>query len=351
MRNLVGSRHTALAADRPGSHRPSWQVIALSAVTTLLGAALVIALVPTSVTKAAVGDITTVAGGDGIGDTGPAVVAGLSTPSGVAVDTPGNVYIVDTYHHRIRRVDATSGVITTVAGSGTAGSNGDNGPATGAQLNTPTAVAIDAAGNLYIADTSNNRIRRIDTNGTITTIAGTGTPGYSGDNGPAANANLSYPQGVAIDAVGSVSFTDNGNNRIRKVTLSAAAAPSAPAKPSVAAGDASISVTWTAPAANGSAITGYTATASPGGTTCSTTGALTCTITGLSNGTAHTVTVTATNAIGTSIRPGHTHRTDHTHDTTHDTAHDTAVDSAHDTTRRRRADRTPTYPPVRHPTQ
>ena len=121
------------------------------------------------------------------GDNGPATSAQLASPLGVAVDSAGNLYIADTDNHRIRKV--SNGVITTVAGNGTAGFSGDNGPATSAQLNYPAGVAVDSAGNLYIADTDNNRIRKVS-NGVITTVAGNGTLGFSGDNGPATSAQL-----------------------------------------------------------------------------------------------------------------------------------------------------------------
>jgi sugar lactone lactonase YvrE len=164
------------------------------------------------------GVITTVAGnGTGAfsGDGGPATSSELHSPFGVAVDAAGNLYIADAGNNRIRRV--SNGVITTVAGSGTEGYSGDNGPATSAQLDSPYGVAVDAAGNLYIADTYNNRIRKVS-NGVITTVAGTGTKGYSGDNGPAASAQLDYPQGVAVDAAGNLYIADEGDSRIRKVS-------------------------------------------------------------------------------------------------------------------------------------
>ena len=124
------------------------------------------------------------------GDNGPATSASLFSPTGVAVDSAGNLYIADTGNSRIRKV--SNGVITTVAGNGTHGFSGDNGPATSAQLYNPDGVAVDPAGNLYIADTLDNRIRKVS-NGVITTVAGNGTYGFSGDNGPATSAQLSRP--------------------------------------------------------------------------------------------------------------------------------------------------------------
>ncbi len=163
--------------------------------------------------------IATVAG-DGTagysGDGGPAIVAQLNSPSGVAADADGNLYIADTGNHRIRKVDAL-GTITTAAGDGAAGYSGDGGPATAAQLNSPSGVAVDADGNLYIADTDNHRIRKVDALGTITTVAGDGTAGYSGDDGPAAAAQLDSPSDVAADADGNLYIVDTDNHRIRKV--------------------------------------------------------------------------------------------------------------------------------------
>jgi sugar lactone lactonase YvrE len=169
----------------------------------------------------AVGVITTVAGngtrGGFSGDGGPATAAQLNNPSGVTVEAAGNLYIADSNNNRIRRVTA-AGVISTVAGTGTAGFNGDAGPATAAQLNTPSGVAVDAAGNLYIADTSNNAIRKVTPGGVIRTVAGNGTRGFSGDGGPATAAQLYAPTGVAVDSAGNLFIADSNNNLIRKVT-------------------------------------------------------------------------------------------------------------------------------------
>ena len=123
------------------------------------------------------------------------------------MDSAGNLYIADTDNNRIRKV--SNGVITTVAGNGTQGFSGDNGPATSAQLNGPDGVAVDSAGNLYIADTDNNRIRKVS-NGVITTVAGNGTSGFSGDNGPATSAQLDDPYGVAVDSAGNLYIADTG---------------------------------------------------------------------------------------------------------------------------------------------
>ncbi|MEA3354291.1 MAG: hypothetical protein U9Q33_10800 [Campylobacterota bacterium] len=168
------------------------------------------------------GTITTVAGtgtSGYSGDGSAATSAQLSIPYGVAVDSSGTLYIADSDNHRIRKVD-TDGTITTVAGDGTSGYSGDDGAATSAQLSTPIDVAVDSSGNLYIADINNNRVRKVDTDGTITTVAGDGTDGYSGDDGAATSAQLSTPVDVAVDSSGNLCIADNENHRIRKVSPS-----------------------------------------------------------------------------------------------------------------------------------
>ena len=164
------------------------------------------------------GIITTVVGGggNGIGDGGGATNANLYWPMGMAVDASGNLFIADSAFNCIRKVD-TRGIITTVAGNGTYAYSGDSGPATNASLSNPYGVAVDTSGNLFIADTFNNRIRKVNTNGTITTVAGTGTNSYSGDGGAATNASLYCPMGLAVDASGNLFIADTGNYRIRKV--------------------------------------------------------------------------------------------------------------------------------------
>jgi uncharacterized protein (TIGR03437 family) len=206
--------------------------------------------------------IVTVAGSSAVGDGGPATAAALSDAEGVAVDAAGNIYIADANDHRIRKV-ATDGTISTVAGGGFPGFMGDGGPASAARLNTPYGIAVDRAGNLYIADLGNNRVRKIGLDGTITTvsgtekflaprnvaldaagnlyvsefgghrvrrvavihgtittIAGTGTAGFSGDGGSAMGAELDYPAGLAFDSVGNLYIADSSNNRVREILVS-----------------------------------------------------------------------------------------------------------------------------------
>jgi cysteine-rich repeat protein len=168
------------------------------------------------------GTITTIAGTGQYGfsgDGGPATRAQLAKPDGVAVDASGQVYIADTYNHRIRKV-ALDGTITTIAGDGNNAYGGDGGPATSASLQNPNGVAIDGSGQVFIADTYNYRIRKIALDGTITTVAGSGPPAaFGGDGGPATSASLSFPYYLAFDHEGRLVFSDTGNNRIRRVDL------------------------------------------------------------------------------------------------------------------------------------
>jgi len=176
----------------------------------------------TSVLLSATAQITTIAGNGTAGysgDRGAATLARISNPYGVALDSSGNLYIADSHNNRIRKV-STSGMITTVAGNGTWGYNGDNIAATAAELANPTGVALDSSGNLYIADLENARIRRVSTSGIITTVAGKATPGFSGDGGSATSAELLMPCGIALDSSGNLFIADNNNYRIRKVDAS-----------------------------------------------------------------------------------------------------------------------------------
>ncbi len=159
------------------------------------------------------GTITTVAGGGNQFNNVPAASSYLYVPTGVAVDGAGNLYIADSRMTYIREV--SNGVITAVAGFGSSGFSGDNGPATSAQLNSPYAVAVDSAGSVYFSDSGNNRIRKV-TKGIITTVAGGGTA--LGDNGPATSAQLNAPLGVAVDSAGDLYIADSGNHRIREVS-------------------------------------------------------------------------------------------------------------------------------------
>ena len=168
----------------------------------------------------AAGVITTIAGTgtQGFsGDGGPAVAARLDSPEGLALDANDHLYIADTHNQRIRRVDLATGLIATVAGSG-AGFAGDGGAATAARLDLPTALAVDAAGNLYIADTENFRVRKIAAaGGVITTVAGNGRQGFSGDGGAATAASIDSPSGLAVDADGNLYIADTHNHRVRRV--------------------------------------------------------------------------------------------------------------------------------------
>jgi sugar lactone lactonase YvrE len=153
--------------------------------------------------------------GDLTGDGGPALAAALQEPTAIAFDGAGNLYIADRDNHAIRRVDP-SGIITTVAGSGERGLAGDDGPAINAELSRPQGVAVDGAGNIYISDSDNHRIRKVDPSGVITTIAGTGEPGYSGDGGPAIDAMIVDPYMLVVDGGGNLLFSSSGNV-IRKI--------------------------------------------------------------------------------------------------------------------------------------
>jgi len=166
--------------------------------------------------------INTIAGtgtGSFGGDGGAATAAQLRNPNSTKFDAAGNMYIADYNNHRIRKIDA-SGIISTIAGTGGASFSGDGGAATAAVLNSPVAVAVDGSGNVYFSDRVNNRIRKINTSGIISTVAGTGAASYTGDGGAATAATLNYPGGLNTDASGNVYIADENNNVIRKITVS-----------------------------------------------------------------------------------------------------------------------------------
>ncbi|HXB12827.1 MAG TPA: T9SS type A sorting domain-containing protein [Bacteroidia bacterium] len=168
------------------------------------------------------GIISTIAGNGSsgyFGDGGPATNAEINQTSGVALDATGNVYIADQYNHRVRIV-SPGGIINTFAGTGTFGFSGDGSNATAAELGDPSGVAVDAAGNVYIADYSKNRIRMVNTSGIISTVAGNGGNGYNGDGISATTAELSGPTGVAVDSHGNIFISDVFNQRVRKVNAS-----------------------------------------------------------------------------------------------------------------------------------
>lgn len=160
------------------------------------------------------------------GEGGPATSAELAYPQDVAVDSAGNLYIAEQYGARVSKVSAATGIMTLFAGKGGWAYDGDGGPAINADLSYPMGVAVDNSGNVYIADQSNNVIRMVNTSGTISTVVGngynalTGSGGYSGDGGPATSAELYNPSGVAVDSSGNIYVADTKNYRLRKVTAS-----------------------------------------------------------------------------------------------------------------------------------
>ncbi len=203
------------------------RVVALLSALTLTGTGLgALGAAQAASNAPAPGTIFSVAGADvdsrqyGFsGDGGPATAAQLYHPRAIAFDRAGNAYIADTLNARIRRID-TSGRIATIAGNGIEGFSGDGGAALNASLNQPHGVAIDGAGNLYIADSSNDRIRRVTRQGVITTVAGDGTPGAAGDDGPARAAQVKDPKTIAVDPSGNrLYIADAGNNRVRRIDL------------------------------------------------------------------------------------------------------------------------------------
>jgi len=162
-------------------------------------------------TKVVVGSATTAAG-----DGGPATSAEFYEPGGVARDKSGNLYVADSFNHKLREVLA-DGTVRTIAGTGVPGGAGDSGPAAQAQLNTPVAVAIGPQGEVFVAEREGNRIRKIATDGTIGTVAGNGHAGFSGDGGPATQARLNWPTALAFDAQGNLYVADRNNARVRRI--------------------------------------------------------------------------------------------------------------------------------------
>lgn len=190
------------------------RVSTISLVAAIVAAALVLVAMPT---HAQTGDITTVAGG-GVGDGSKPTLAALTSPSGIAIDSRGDIYIADAAAHRIRKINIDRNIISTIAGTGNPGFSGDGGPASEAALNSPFGLAVDDEDNLYIADSANHRIRKIElATGIIITVAGSGSPGFEGDDGSALDAAFHSPHGVDLDEEGNIFIADTLNNRVRRV--------------------------------------------------------------------------------------------------------------------------------------
>jgi hypothetical protein len=190
---------------------------------------------------AATGVISTVAGGANFGfagDGGAATAASLAFVTDVTLDAAGNLYIADASNNRIRKVAAATGIITTVAGGASPGFAGDGGPATGASLNFPVGITLDASGNLYIGDQNNGRIRKVYAGtGIITTLAGNGSLAFAGDDGPATSASLNHPGGLALDASGNLYIADQDNFRVRRVAAATGIITTVAGNGNVSAGD------------------------------------------------------------------------------------------------------------------
>src|SRR6266404_6001457 len=168
------------------------------------------------------GIITTFAGNGQFaygGDGGPAVAASFEGPVGLAIDAAGNLYVADNYNQRVRKI-SPSGLITTVAGNGAINYSGDGGPATAASFISLSSIAVDSNGNIFVSDTLNQRVRKISNTGVMTTVAGTGSSGSSSDGGPAALAQLNYPTGLAVDRSGNLFIVESNGFRVRKVSTS-----------------------------------------------------------------------------------------------------------------------------------
>ena len=193
----------------------------------LITLAISLLFLPTVVHARNLGDIVTLAGG-GAGDNSVATSASFKNPTGVIVDSSGNLYIAN--DNRIRKVASGTGIITTVAGNGIYGFSGDNGSATSAGLAWPYAVTVDGSGNIYIADQYNQRIRKVASGtGIITTVAGNGTAGYTGDDGAATSASLYYPAGVTVDSAGNLYIADSATTASARWPAATASSPPWPA--------------------------------------------------------------------------------------------------------------------------
>lgn len=220
----------------PGIHQGAIQL--LDSAGAALGTAYVSGVGTGGLGVLSPGEVVTAAGSGEwkVVQDGPALSAGLYLPTSVALDGSGNMYIADSLHNRIRKVD-TAQNIATIAGTGAASYTGDGGPAASATLNTPSGVAVDGAGNIFIADTGNNVIREIvQSTGMIRTVAGNGTQGNTGDGGPATSAELNQPLGISVDPGGNLYIADTGNNRIRRVDVYSANIADFAGSPSGAAG-------------------------------------------------------------------------------------------------------------------
>jgi len=260
-----------------------------------------------TILKVADGIVTRVAGTSGdagnTGDGGAATSATLSEPHGVAVDADGIVYIADTLNNRVRKVE--DGTISAFAGDGSSGLSGNGGPADEAKLRLPRDVAVDTDGVVYVADSLNHAIRTV-ASGTIAAFTGTGFAGFSGDGEVPGGAQLNLPQGVTAGKDGTVFVADSLNNRVRRIGIPPPTVPGAPVIVSAVAGNGTVTVSWDPPADDGGAeITEYTVAAYIGSTEGPVVpvggNVLTATVTGLTNGTGYTLRVSATNAVGTSL--------------------------------------------------
>jgi hypothetical protein len=186
---------------------------------TRFGLRLLVCVAPVCLVAGAVTPTVTTFAGGYVGDGKPAISAGFTLPASVARDAKGNVYVSDSYGCRIRKID-TAGIISTIVGTGICGFSGDGGQASAARISAPNGIAFDRLGDLLIADTDNNRIRKVTPAGIIRTVAGNGQDGYSGDGGPATAASISFILGVSSDPSGNIYIADTNNNVVRKVDAS-----------------------------------------------------------------------------------------------------------------------------------